>query len=162
MDCFRLMQSRIVYLQKFVFQNAPEGSVVLLHGCGQNPTGVDPSPEEWVKIAEVVKVMNSRQLRRMYGLYFIHDSYVDSFYCLVQAKHLFPLLDYAYLGLVSGDIDKDAFAVRHFVSQGIELALSQSFAKNFGLYCTLYYFQSYNNLLHSVFFSPHTKQVCTW
>jgi aspartate/tyrosine/aromatic aminotransferase len=44
-------------------------------------------------------------------------------------------LDYAYLGLVSGDIDEDAFAVRHFVSQGIELAVAQSFAKNFGLYC---------------------------
>jgi aspartate/tyrosine/aromatic aminotransferase len=53
----------------------------------------------------------------------------------LQEKHLFPLLDYAYLGLVSGDIDQDAFAVRHFVSQGIELGVSQSFAKNFGLYC---------------------------
>ena len=52
-----------------------------------------------------------------------------------QEKHLFPLFDYAYLGLVSGDIDQDAFAVRHFISQGIELALAQSFAKIFGLYC---------------------------
>ena len=48
---------------------------------------------------------------------------------------MFPLLDYAYLGLVSGDFDQDAFAIRHFVSQGIELAVCQSFAKNFGLYC---------------------------
>ncbi|CAB3982763.1 Aspartate aminotransferase, cytoplasmic [Paramuricea clavata] len=86
-------------------QNAPEGSVIILHGCGQNPTGVDPSNEEWIKIANVIK-----------------------------EKHLFPLLDYAYLGLVSGDIDQDAFAVRHFVSQGIELGVAQSFAKNFGLY----------------------------
>jgi aspartate/tyrosine/aromatic aminotransferase len=49
-------------------------------------------------------------------------------------------LDYAYLGLVSGDIDEDAFAVRHFVSQGIELAVSESFAKNFGLYCKVHLF----------------------
>ncbi|XP_046851244.1 aspartate aminotransferase, cytoplasmic-like [Xenia sp. Carnegie-2017] len=86
-------------------QNAPEGSVIILHGCGHNPTGVDPSQEEWKKIANVVK-----------------------------EKHLFPLMDFAYLGLASGDIDQDAFSIRHFVSEGIELACAQSFAKNFGLY----------------------------
>ena len=42
---------------KFIFKNAPEGSVIILHGCGQNPTGVDPSNEEWIKIANVIKVI---------------------------------------------------------------------------------------------------------
>jgi aspartate/tyrosine/aromatic aminotransferase len=38
------------------FKNAPEGAVIILHGCGHNPTGVDPSKEEWMKIANVIKV----------------------------------------------------------------------------------------------------------
>ena len=40
----------------------------------------------------------------------------------------------AYQGFVSSDPDKDAFAVRMFANNGIDLCLSQSFAKNFGLY----------------------------
>jgi aspartate/tyrosine/aromatic aminotransferase len=39
------------------FKNAPEGAVIILHGCGHNPTGVDPSKEEWMKIANVIKVL---------------------------------------------------------------------------------------------------------
>jgi len=40
----------------------------------------------------------------------------------------------AYQGFASGDIDRDASAVRHFVAQGHNILLSQSFAKNMGLY----------------------------
>jgi len=40
----------------------------------------------------------------------------------------------AYQGFASGDIDKDAWAVRHFIEQGHNVVLSQSFAKNMGLY----------------------------
>ena len=40
----------------------------------------------------------------------------------------------AYQGFASGSTAKDAFAVRHFVSQGHQIALAQSFAKNMGLY----------------------------
>ena len=40
----------------------------------------------------------------------------------------------AYQGFASGDFARDAFAVRHFVSQGHQVVLSQSFAKNMGLY----------------------------
>ena len=50
---------------------------------------------------------------------------------------MFPLFDYAYLGIVSGDIDVDAFAVRYFIQEGMEVAVAQSFAKNFGLYGTI-------------------------
>lgn len=40
----------------------------------------------------------------------------------------------AYQGFASGDIDRDAWAVRHFIEQGHNIVLSQSFAKNMGLY----------------------------
>lgn len=81
-------------------QNAPEGSIVLLHACAHNPTGVDPTQEQWKEISNVVK-----------------------------EKGHFPFFDMAYQGFASGDIDRDAFAVRHFVSEGHQIALCQSFAK---------------------------------
>ena len=43
-------------------------------------------------------------------------------------------MDTAYQGFVSGDPDEDAWAVRYFVSEGLEVLIAQSFAKNFGLY----------------------------
>jgi len=83
----------------------PEGSIVVLHACAHNPTGVDPKPEEW---KEMCQVMKDRQL--------------------------YPFFDMAYQGFASGDTVKDAFAVRHFIEQGHQVALCQSFAKNMGLY----------------------------
>ena len=35
-------------------QAAEEGSMVLLHACAHNPTGVDPTPEQWKGIADVI------------------------------------------------------------------------------------------------------------
>ena len=49
-------------------------------------------------------------------------------------RGLLPFFDMAYQGFASGDIDKDAAAVRHFVADGHNILLSQSFAKNMGLY----------------------------
>jgi aspartate aminotransferase, cytoplasmic len=86
-------------------REAPEGSIILLHACAHNPTGVDPSQEQWKKIAEVIS----------------------------QRKH-FPFFDCAYQGFASGDLVKDSWAVRYFVEQGFELCIAQSYAKNFGLY----------------------------
>lgn len=86
-------------------ESAPEGTIVVLHACAHNPTGVDPTPEQWRKISEVVK-----------------------------KKGHFPFFDMAYQGFASGDTAKDAYAVRHFVEQGHQVALCQSFAKNMGLY----------------------------
>lgn len=55
----------------------------------------------------------------------------------MQARKLFPLFDAAYLGFNSGDYDRDAWAIRHFVSDlGMEAAVCLSFAKNMGLYGT--------------------------
>lgn len=86
-------------------RDAPENAVIILHSCAHNPTGCDPTPEQWAKIANII-----------------------------QEKHLFPLFDSAYQGFASGDLDKDAYAVRLFAEHGIEFICTQSFAKNFGLY----------------------------
>jgi aspartate/tyrosine/aromatic aminotransferase len=81
------------------------GDIVLLHGCAHNPTGVDPTNEQWMELA-----------------------------ALVKAKGAIPFFDCAYQGYASGDLDTDAFSVRYFESQGIELMVAQSYSKNFGLY----------------------------
>ena len=86
-------------------ESAPEGSIILLHACAHNPTGVDPTREQWKEIAKVVR-----------------------------ARKHFPFFDCAYQGFASGDLENDAWAVRYFVSQGFEMCIAQSFAKNFGLY----------------------------
>ncbi|KAL9092035.1 MAG: hypothetical protein Q9159_001033 [Coniocarpon cinnabarinum] len=71
----------------------------------RNPTGVDPTREQWEQIAKTVR-----------------------------AKKHFPFFDCAYQGFASGDLDRDAWAVRYFIDQGFELCIAQSFAKNLGLY----------------------------
>ena len=88
-----------------MWQNIPANSLVLLHACAHNPTGVDPTPEQWKELSDIIK-----------------------------EKSIYPFFDMAYQGFASGDTTRDAFAVRHFVSQGHQVALSQSFAKNMGLY----------------------------
>lgn len=84
---------------------APKDSVIILHACAHNPTGCDPTHEQWAQIADVI-----------------------------QEKQLFPFFDSAYQGFASGDAEKDAWAVRYFTDRGFELLCAQSFAKNFGLY----------------------------
>ncbi|KXS99850.1 hypothetical protein AC579_9481 [Pseudocercospora musae] len=86
-------------------RTAPDGAIILLHACAHNPTGVDPTQEQWKQIAEVMK-----------------------------AKHQFPFFDTAYQGFASGSLAKDAWAINYFVEQGFELLIAQSYAKNFGLY----------------------------
>jgi aspartate aminotransferase len=88
-----------------ISQAAPENAIVLLHACAHNPTGVDPTPEQWAVISDIAK-----------------------------ERKLFPFFDMAYQGFASGSTTRDAFALRHFVSQGHQVALAQSFAKNMGLY----------------------------
>lgn len=83
----------------------PEGSVVLLHACAHNPTGVDPRPGQWDELSNLFK-----------------------------SRKLFPFFDMAYQGFASGDTVNDAYAVRKFVADGHKVALAQSFAKNMGLY----------------------------
>lgn len=86
-------------------KNIPDGSILLLHACAHNPTGQDPSKEQWQQIMEIVK-----------------------------SKKLFALFDCAYQGFASGDCDRDAYPMRLFSENNINIAMCQSFAKNFGLY----------------------------
>ncbi|KAI6888195.1 PLP-dependent transferase [Hortaea werneckii] len=85
---------------------ATMGCVILLQAGGHNPTGVDPSPVQWKKIAEAMK-----------------------------ARHQIPFFDSAYQGFATGDLDDDAYAIRLFVQQGFDVVMvAQSYAKNMGLY----------------------------
>ncbi|XP_077161512.1 putative aspartate aminotransferase, cytoplasmic 2 [Paroedura picta] len=53
---------------------------------------------------------------------------------VMEKKQLFPFFNIENQGLASGNLDKDAWALRHFVGQGFELLCAQSFSKTFGLY----------------------------
>ena len=53
---------------------------------------------------------------------------------IVKRKKHFICFDSAYQGFASGDLEKDAFALRHFSKEYDRMMLFQSFAKNFGLY----------------------------
>ena len=70
-------------------EDCPTGSVVLLHACAHNPTGLDPTPAQWEQLAAV---------------------FLD--------RELTPLFDTAYQGYATGDTDLDAFSVRTFTEQG--------------------------------------------
>jgi len=85
-------------------RTAPAGDIVLLHGCCHNPSGLDPSVEEWQAITDV----------------------------LVEGK-LIPFLDMAYQGFVK-DVDEDAYPVRLMAERVPEMIVSSSCSKNFGLY----------------------------
>jgi len=83
----------------------PKGDAVLLHSVAQNPTGVDPTPDQWKKIVETIKQLG-----------------------------VITVLDNAYQGYASGSLEKDGFAQKLFEESGLEYFVAQSFAKNFGLY----------------------------
>jgi aromatic-amino-acid transaminase len=82
----------------------PNGSIVVLHACCHNPTGVDLTPTDWKNVLEVVK-----------------------------AKGHVPFLDMAYQGFGDG-IDEDAAAVRLFAESSLTFFVSSSFSKSFSLY----------------------------
>lgn len=85
-------------------ERLPAQSIVVLHACCHNPTGLDLSEAQWMLLAEVI-----------------------------QARELIPFLDFAYQGFARG-IDEDAIAVRLFADNGIAFLVAQSFSKNFALY----------------------------
>ena len=77
---------------------------MLLHGACHNPTGVDPSPELWRRIGD-----------------------------LVEERRLLPLVDLAYQGFGDG-LREDAAGLLELVRPGVELLVSTSFSKTFSLY----------------------------
>jgi aromatic-amino-acid transaminase len=82
----------------------PKQSVVVLHGCCHNPTGVDLSREQWSIVVE-----------------------------LFRTAGLIPFIDFAYQGFGEG-LDQDAFAIRAFADAGIPCLIANSFSKSFALY----------------------------
>lgn len=88
--------------------SAPKNSIFLLHSCAHNPTGLDPSKEQWKSILESLDSNN----------------------------HL-PLFDSAYQGFASGSLEDDAYAIRlaaNSKNYKFPLVICQSFAKNVGMY----------------------------
>ncbi|MCD9468622.1 amino acid aminotransferase [Photobacterium iliopiscarium] len=83
---------------------ANAGDVVLFHGCCHNPTGIDPTNQQWQTLAKL---------------------------CL--EKNLLPMFDFAYQGFAQG-VEEDAQGLRIFADQMPELLVASSFSKNFGLY----------------------------
>lgn len=83
---------------------AEEGDVVLLHGCCHNPTGIDPTPEQWEQLAK-----------------------------LSAEKKWLPLFDFAYQGFANG-LEEDAYGLRAFAKENKELLVASSYSKNFGMY----------------------------
>jgi aromatic-amino-acid transaminase len=86
------------------FNSYPAGTVVVLHACCHNPTGVDLTADQWQQVVETVK-----------------------------ARSLVPFLDIAYQGF-GENIDADAAAVRLFAKTDINIFVSSSFSKSFSLY----------------------------
>jgi len=82
----------------------PAQSIVLLHACCHNPTGVDLNTAQWTQLVEVLK-----------------------------ARQLLPFLDIAYQGFGDG-IDEDAFALRALADAGVSFFVANSFSKSFSLY----------------------------
>jgi aspartate aminotransferase len=84
---------------------AAERSVLILHLCGHNPTGCDPSQEQWRELCEIA-----------------------------QEKRFRVIFDSAYQGYASGSLERDAYAARYFATQGVQFMTCQSYAKNMGMY----------------------------
>jgi aromatic-amino-acid transaminase len=82
----------------------PSKSIVLLHACCHNPTGVDLSQAQWREVAAVVR-----------------------------ERGLMPYVDIAYQGFGDG-VQEDAFAVRLLATMGITFFVANSFSKSFSLY----------------------------
>ena len=85
-------------------ESAKRGDVVLLHGCCHNPSGVDPTPEQWRVLAD-----------------------------LMSERQLMPMIDFAYQGMGAG-LDQDAAGIRAVLERVPEMIIAVSSSKNIGLY----------------------------
>ena len=85
-------------------QQIPAGDIIILHACCHNPSGIDPTLDQWKQIAQVI-----------------------------NDKKLLPLMDFAYQGLGRG-LDQDAEGLRAVAAAVDEVVVCSSFSKNFGLY----------------------------
>jgi len=89
---------------KASLEKAPKGTIVLLHVCCHNPTGVDLTKEQWNEV-----------------------------HTILAEREALPFLDFAYQGFGDG-LEEDSYAVRLFSDAGTPAVIANSFSKNFGLY----------------------------
>ncbi len=89
---------------KASIKQMPAGDVILLHGCCHNPTGIDPTPEQWAEIGD-----------------------------LLAAGGIIPIVDFAYHGLADG-IEEDRKGLLELAKKVREMFICSSYSKNFGLY----------------------------
>ncbi|SEQ45220.1 aromatic-amino-acid transaminase [Loktanella sp. DSM 29012] len=80
------------------------GDVVLLHGCCHNPTGANPTADQWDQIIAVIK-----------------------------DRGAVPLVDIAYQGFGNG-LQDDAAATRKVAAAFDNVLIAASCSKNFGIY----------------------------
>eukprot|EP01059_Diplonema_ambulator_P026844 TRINITY_DN442_c0_g2_i1.p1 TRINITY_DN442_c0_g2~~TRINITY_DN442_c0_g2_i1.p1 ORF type:complete len:905 (+),score=248.69 TRINITY_DN442_c0_g2_i1:67-2781(+) len=86
--------------------SAPQRSIIVLHLCAHNPTGCDPTIDQWREIGKV---------------------------CWERRHHV--VFDSAYQGYATGDLERDAWPARLFEREiGLEFCITQSYSKNMGLY----------------------------
>jgi aspartate/tyrosine/aromatic aminotransferase len=85
-------------------REARAGDAIVLHACCHNPTGIDPTAEQWNEIAE-----------------------------LSAQRGLLPILDFAYQGFGDGP-SEDQVALHAIAAHHSEYFVCSSFSKNFGLY----------------------------
>lgn len=99
-------EKHVIHIDRMLdtLRQAPAGDLVLLHACCHNPSGLDPSEEEWRAIADVI-----------------------------VERELVPFVDMAYQGFAIS-LDTDASAVRHLAARVPEMIVTNSCSKNFGLY----------------------------
>lgn len=86
------------------FESLPANTIVLLHACCHNPTGLDLAPDQW-----------------------------DALFSVFAKRSLIPFLDAAYLGMGDG-LAQDSYAIRALAASGITGLISNSFSKVFSLY----------------------------
>lgn len=91
-------------LMDTIEREARPGDAIVLHACCHNPTGIDPSSEQWQDIAE-----------------------------LTAQRGMLPILDFAYQGFGDGP-SQDQVGLNQVAAQHSEYFVCSSFSKNFGLY----------------------------
>lgn len=102
---YDVKKHKLEFDQFYAFcQKFEPGNIILLHACCHNPTGADPTIEQWKKLST-----------------------------LFLERKLIPFFDFAYQGFGDG-LDKDATAIRLFAEAGHEMIVANSFSKNFALY----------------------------
>ena len=142
-------------------EQAPDGSIVLLHLCAHNPSGNDPTRDQWKELAALAKRKNFLPL---FDSAYPARAYVKAgssrrprprivrgdggrggaaaATSIVRGNGGRGDADVPwrrasrrrYLGFASGDVDADAWPFRHFVDEGLAPWACVSFSKNFGLY----------------------------